>query len=102
MSYLERLLLWTMTKIESMIFFYLFIFIFLGGGVLGNWMLNSGVPKCHEDLITLETYVQQGKQSIWGPGGGGGGPSIIRMDPSWFTSTLSFILIYMSNLEEIC
>ena len=27
-------------------------------------MLNQGVPKCHEDLITLETQVQQGKQWI--------------------------------------
>ena len=35
-------------------------------------------------------------------GGGGGGASIIRLGPYWFTSsTLSFILIYMSNLEAI-
>ena len=38
--------------------------------------------------------------AIWGPGGGGGA-SIIRLGPSWFTSTLSFILIYMSNIESI-
>ena len=31
-----------------------------GGGVLGKRMLNPEVLKCHEDLITLETYVQQG------------------------------------------
>ena len=37
--------------------------------------------------------------AIWGPGGEG--PSIIRLGPSWFTSTLSFILIYMSNIEAI-
>ena len=30
--------------------------------------------------------------------GGGGG---LRLDPYWFTSTLSFILIYMSNMEAI-
>ena len=27
--------------------------------------------------------------------------SIIRLGPYWFTSTLSFILIYMSNMEAI-
>ena len=51
-------------------------------------MLNPEVLKCHEDLITLDTYVQQGKTmdnkfyiyvktltslAKWGPGGGGGG-----------------------------
>ena len=56
-------------------------------------MLNPEVLKCHEDIITLDTYVQQGKTMvtmagdnkfyiyvktltslvIWGPGGGGGG-----------------------------
>ena len=54
-------------------------------GVLGKRMLNPEVLKCHEDLITLDTYVQQGKTmdnnfyiyvktltslAIWGPGGG--------------------------------
>ena len=66
-------------------FFQIFVFIL---GVLGKRMLNSEVLKCHEDLITLDTYVQQGKTKdnkfyiyvktllsldIWGPGGGGGG-----------------------------
>ena len=37
--------------------------------------------------------------AIWGPGGGGA--SIIRLGPSWFTSILSFILIYMPNIEAI-
>ena len=37
--------------------------------------------------------------AIWGPGGGGA--AIIRLGPSWFTSILSFILIYMSNIEAI-
>ena len=32
---------------------------------------------------------------------GGGEASIIRLGPSWFTSTLSFILICMSNIEAI-
>ena len=39
-----------------------------------------------------------------GEGGGGGGvvvASIIWLGPYWFTSTLSFILIYMSNMEAI-
>ena len=56
-------------------------------------MLNPEVLKCHEDIITLDTYVQQGKTmvtmagdnkfyiyvkiltslAIWGPRGGGGG-----------------------------
>ena len=58
------------------------------GGVLGKRMLNPEVLKCHEDLITLETYAQQGIQmnnkfftceniNIFGylgaQGGGGGG-----------------------------
>ena len=30
-------------------------------GVLGKRTLNPEVWKCHEDLITLDTYVQQGK-----------------------------------------
>ena len=30
-------------------------------GVLGKRMLNPEVLKCHEDLITLDTYAQQGK-----------------------------------------
>ena len=83
-------------------------------------MLNPGVPKCDEDLITLDIYVEQGKTMNYkvfiykpsceninifgylrGPGGGGGAASIIGLDPYWFTSTLSFILIYMSNMEAI-
>ena len=52
-------------------------------------MLNPKELKCHEDLITLDTYAQQGKTMdnkfdifvktylyLWlygGPGGGGGG-----------------------------
>ena len=81
-------------------------------------MLNPEVLECHEDLIILETYVQQGitmdKKKFFicehinifgylgpGGGGGGGGPSIIRLGPSWFTSTLSLIMIYMSNIEAI-
>ena len=30
-------------------------------GVLGRRTLNPEVLKCHEDLITLDTYAQQGK-----------------------------------------
>ena len=48
--------------------------------------------------------------SIWGASeeeggggeGGGGGSSIIRLGQSWLTSAVSFILIYMSNMEAIC
>ena len=79
-------------------------------------MLNPEVLKCHEDLITLETYVQQGKTmdnksyiyvktltsfGYMGARGGGGGGSIIRLGTSWFTSTLYLILIYLSNIEAI-
>ena len=39
--------------------------------------------------------------AIWGPGGGGGGSFNNQTGPSWFTSLLSFILIYMSNIEAI-
>ena len=63
-------------------------FCFHFGGVLGKRTLNPEVLKCHEDLITVDTYAQQGKTmdnkfyiyvktltslAKWGPGGGGGG-----------------------------
>ena len=62
--------------------------IFSFWGVLGKRTLNPEILKCHEDRITLDTYVQQGKTmdnkfyiyvktlislAKWGPGGGGGG-----------------------------
>ena len=70
-----------------------FKFLFSFWGVLGKRMLNPEVLNCHEDIITLDTYVQQGKTmvtmagdkkfymyvkiltslAIWGPRGGGGG-----------------------------
>ena len=65
-----------------------FHFLFSFWGVLGKRTLNPEVLKCHEDRITLDTYVQQGKTmdnkfyiyvktltslAKWGPGGGGGG-----------------------------
>ena len=69
-------------------------------------MLNPEELKCHEDLITLDTYAQQGTTmdnkfdiyvktyfisvAIWGPGGGGG-----------FNNTLYLIIIYMTNIEAI-
>ena len=73
-------------------------------------MLNPEVLKCHEDLVTLETYVQLGQTmdnkfflcediNIFGylgaHGGGGGWGSIIRLGPSWFTSTLYLLIIYL-------
>ena len=76
-------------------------FCFHLGGVLGKRMLNPEVLKCHEDFITLETYMYKEKQWIinltyvktltY---------SIIRLGPSWFTSTL-YLIIYMSNIEAI-
>ena len=36
-------------------------FCFHFGGVLGKRTLNPEVLKFHEDRITLDTYVQQGK-----------------------------------------
>ena len=85
-----------------------FNFCFHFSEVLAKRMLNPKVLKCHEDLITLETYVQQGKTmnnkfyiceniNIFGYMGtrGGGGA------PYWFTSTLYLIIIYMSYIEVI-
>ena len=93
----------------------IFSFFFFILGVLGKRTLNHEVLKCHEDRITLDTYVQQGKTmdnkfyiyvktltslAKWGPGGGGGA-SIFRLGPSWFTYTLHLIINYMSNIEAI-
>ena len=51
-------------------------------------------------IISL-TYVKTlTSLGIWGPGVGGRA-SIIRLGPSWFTSTLYLIIIYMSNIEAI-
>ena len=65
-------------------------------GVLGKRTLNPEVLKCHENRITLDTYVQQGKTmdnkfyiyvktltslAKWGPGGGGGGGFNIQTGP---------------------
>ena len=59
-------------------------------------MLNPEILKCHEDLITLDTYVQQGKtmdnkfyiyicenMAIWGPGGFNNqtGPILVHIYP---------------------
>ena len=77
-------------------------------------MLNPEVLKCHEDLITLDTYVQQGitmdnkfficehinKFGYMGPGVGGGGfnnqtgPILGHIYPL-------LIITYMSNREAI-
>ena len=61
-------------------------------------MLNPEVLKCHEDRITLDTYVQQGKTmdnkfyiyvktltslAKWGPGGGGGGGGEASIYSDW-------------------
>ena len=93
------------------IFFYFF---FSFWGVLGKRTLNLEVLKCHEDRITLDTYVQQGKTmdnksyiyvktslAKWGPGGGGGlfniqtGPILVHIYPP-FNNNLH--VKYRSNL----
>ena len=77
-------------------------------------MLNPEVLKCHEDLITLDTYVQQGTTmdnkfyiyvktltslAKWGPGGGGfnnqTGPILVHIYPP-FNNNLH--VKYRSNL----
>ena len=83
-------------------------------------MLNPEVLKCHEDIITLDTYVQQGKTMVtmaggnkfyiceninifgyMGPGGGGGGlnnqtgPILVHIYPL-FNNNLH--VKYRSNL----
>ena len=89
------------------------IFFILGGP--GKCTLNPEVLKCHEDRITLDTYVQQGKSmdnkfyiyvktltslAKWGPGGGGGfniqtGPILVHKYPP-FNNNLH--VKYRSNL----
>ena len=77
-------------------------------GVLGKRMLNPEVLKCHEDLITLEKYVQQGKTmdnrfyffGYMGARGGGGfnnqtGPILLHIYPL-FNNNLH--VKYRSNL----
>ena len=44
-----------------------------------------------------KTLTSFGYLGAWG----GGGSFNNHTDPSWFTSILSFILIYMSNIEAI-
>ena len=67
-------------------------------------MLNPEVLKCHGDLSTLETYVQQGKTmdnkffiyeniNIFGHLGGGGA-SIIRLRHLG-SHLLSLIIVYI-------
>ena len=93
-----------------------FQFLFSFWGVLGKRTLNPEVLKCHEDRITLDTYVQQGKTmdnkfyiyvktltslAKWGPGGGGGlqyiqtGPILVHIYPP-FNNNLH--VKYRSNL----
>ena len=70
-------------------------------------MLNPEVLKCHEDKekqwIISFTYICENNNIFGyvGGWGGGGGASIIRLGPSWFTYTLYLIIIYMSNIEAI-
>ena len=84
-------------------------------GVLGKRTLNPEVLKCHEDRITLHTYVQQTMDNKfyiyvktltslakWGPRGGGGGfniqtgPILVHIYPP-FNNNLH--VKYRSNLK---
>ena len=61
------------------------------------------MPQC-ENISIFGSLLFGGGGGGEGGGGGGGGvvvASIIRLGPYWFTSTLSFILINMSNMEAI-
>ena len=80
---------------------------------MGDCMLNPGVPKCDEDLITLDTYVEQGKQWITsfsympqyeninifgylgGRGGGGAGRGPPKLDWAHIDSHL-YPLLYIN------
>ena len=67
-------------------------------GVLGKRTLNPEVLKCHEDRITLDTYVQQGKTMdnkfyIY--------VKTLTSLAKWGPYTLHLIIIYMSNIEVI-
>ena len=75
-----------------------FIFSFWGGG--GSWTyVQQGKTMDNKFYIYVKTLTSLAK---WGPGwGGGGGASIIRLGPSWFTYTLNLIIIHMSNIEAI-
>ena len=56
-------------------------------------MLNPEVLKCHEDLITLDTYVQQGKQ----------GNSVARDLPRTGSKTNTTIfVIYILDIDSHC
>ena len=87
-------------------------FCFHFGGVLGKRTLNPEVLMCHEDLITLDTYVQQGKTmdnkfdiyvktltylAKWGGGGFNNqtGPILVHIYPP-FNNNLH--VKYRSNL----
>ena len=65
--------------------------------MLGPYIKSRGTRgtkmSANADLITVETYLQQG-ETIWKP-------FFLFMGPSWFTYTLHLIIIYMSNIEAI-
>ena len=57
---------------------------------------QQGKTKDNKFYIYVKTLTSL---AIWGPGGGGA--SIMRLGPSWFTYALYLIIIYMSNIEAI-
>ena len=64
----------------------------------------SRIPHDNGDISTRKTmdhnfFICKNINLFGYSGAGGGGASIIRLGPSWFTSTLSFIYIYLSNME---
>ena len=82
--------------------------------MLGPYIKSRGTRSikmsANADLITVETYVQQGetiwkpvkKKSIfWGYFGGPEGSSLITLDLSCFPAILSPISMYMWNKEAI-
>ena len=91
----------------------IFSIVFSFWRVLGKRTLNPEVLKCHEDRITLDTYVQQGKTmdnkfyiyvktltslAKWGGGGGFNnqtGPILVHIYPP-FNNNLH--VKYRSNL----
>ena len=66
----------------------------------GRCYISRPGPSARREIISF-SYVEHinifGYLRSWG----GGRASIIRLSPSWFISILSFILIYMSNIEAI-
>ena len=64
-----------------------------------QWIINFYI--CENINIFGYLGARGGGGGVRGGVGVVGGTSIIRLGPSWFTSTHYLIIIYMSNIEEI-